>query len=280
MMQLPSGDDMELWLIGIGTGHLDHLTLQAVKAINGADLILIPRKGEEKAALAELRRSICAEVLTNPKTIVAEFDLPVRSATGEYLDGVIDWHDAIAKRWRETFEQYPRAGKVALLVWGDPALYDSSLRIAERLSWHRDISVHVVPGIMSPQVLTAAHGIPLNQLGAPFLVTTGRRLREQGWPKGVNTLLVMLDGECSFQALDPNGISIWWGAYLGMPDQIIDSGILVEAGPRILAARRAARAQHGWIMDIYLLRRSPAPEVPGQGSGTAARPERGGKQPQ
>lgn len=264
---------MELWLIGIGTGNPDHLTLQAVKAINGADLILIPRKGEEKVDLADLRRRICAEVLTNPKTIVAEFDLPVRSADGDYLGGVTDWHDAIAERWRETFEQHPQAGKVALLIWGDPSLYDSSLRIAERLSRHREISVHVVPGIMSPQVLAAEHGIPLNQLGAPFLVTTGRRLRDQGWPEGVDTLLVMLDGECSFQALDPHGISIWWGAYLGMPDQIIDSGGLDEAGPRILAARQAARARHGWIMDIYLLRRSPAPEVPGQGSGAGAGPE-------
>lgn len=263
---------MELWLIGIGTGNPDHLTLQAVKAINGADLILIPCKGEEKAALADLRRAICAEMLTNPRTILSEFDLPVRAAEGDYLNGVTDWHDAIAESWRAAIGRHPQAMKVALLIWGDPALYDSSLRIAERLSQHVDLSVHVVPGIMSPQALTAAHGIPMNQLGAPFLVTTGRRLRDHGWPDGVDTLLVMLDGECSFQTLKPDGISIWWGAYLGMPQQIVDAGPLAETGPRIVAARKAARARHGWIMDIYLLRRGPGTGMPGQGSGAGAGP--------
>ena len=65
---------IELILVGIGTGNPDHLTLQAIKALNSADLVMIPRKGESKADLAELRRSICADVLTNPATRLVEFD--------------------------------------------------------------------------------------------------------------------------------------------------------------------------------------------------------------
>jgi precorrin-6A synthase len=42
-----------------------------------------------------------------------------------------------------------------------------------------------------------------------------------------------------------------------MPDQIIMSGALTEAGPRIVAARQDARARHGWIMDSYILKRRP-----------------------
>ena len=91
---------------------------------------------------------------------------------------------------------------------------------------------------MSPQVLAAAHGIPLNDLGAPFLVTTGRRLRDTGWPAGIDTLVVMLDGDCAFQTLDPGDVTIWWGAYVGMTQQIIDHGPLAEAGPRIVAGPR------------------------------------------
>ena len=56
---------LTLSLIGIGCGDPEQLTLAAVRAINAADLILIPRKGEEKSDLAELRREICARVLTN-----------------------------------------------------------------------------------------------------------------------------------------------------------------------------------------------------------------------
>lgn len=245
---------MELVLVGIGTGNPEHLTLQAIRALNRADLVLIPRKGADKADLADLRRAICAEVLTNPATL-AEFDMPVRDpANPDYLSRVSDWHDAIAACWQGAIAAHPGAQVVALLVWGDPALYDSSLRIAARLT---GAQVTVIPGLMSPQVLTAAHGIALNDLGAPFLVTTGRRLRDHGWPDGVDTLVVMLDGDCAFQTLAPEGVTIWWGAYVGMPQQILDHGPLADAGPRILAARAAARAAHGWIMDIYLMRRSP-----------------------
>lgn len=241
----------DLTLIGIGTGNPDHLTLQAIKAINAADLILIPRKGEGKADLAELRLAICNDVLTNPATRIVEFDLPVRDETIlDYTARVEDWHDRIAGVWRAAIGA---AAKVALLVWGDPALYDSTLRIAARLL--PPDRVHVVPGVTSIHALTAAHGIALNEIGAPFVVTTGRRLRDEGFPPGVDTAVVMLDGECSFQELDPAGISIWWGGYVGMAEEIIVSGPLAEVGARIVSLRAEARAAHGWIMDIYLLRR-------------------------
>ena len=54
---------LTLSLVGIGCGDPAHLTRKAVDAINAADLILIPRKGEEKSELADLRRQICADVL-------------------------------------------------------------------------------------------------------------------------------------------------------------------------------------------------------------------------
>ena len=245
----------DLTLVGIGTGNPDHLTRQAIKALNAADLILIPRKGETKADLADLRRAICADVLTNPATRIVEFDLPQRDADNpDYLSRVDDWHDAIAVQWSNAVASAPGAkGKVALLVWGDPSLYDSTLRIAARLNPAPKVTV--IPGITSMQALCAAHAIPLNDIGAPFLVTTGRRLRDDGWPEGVETLVVMLDGDCAFQSLDPAGVSIWWAGYVGMAEEILFSGPLSSTGPQIIAARASARVAHGWIMDIYLLRR-------------------------
>ncbi|WP_026439937.1 precorrin-6A synthase (deacetylating) [Acidocella facilis] len=243
-----------LVLIGIGTGNPDHLTLQAIKALNAADIVMIPRKGAQKADLAALRRRICDEVITNQATRLVEFDLPVRDeATLDYRARVEDWHDEIAGRWRQVLERaLPQGGRAALLVWGDPSLYDSTLRIAGRLA----LPVEVIPGITSIQALTAAHAMVLNEIGAPFLVTTGRQLRDHGWPPGVDTLVVMLDGGCAFQSLDPAGIWIWWGAYLGMPEQIIRQGALARIGPEIIATRAAARAAHGWIMDVYLLKKT------------------------
>ena len=114
----------------------------------------------------------------------------------------------------------------------------------------------VIPGVTAIQALCAAHAVPLNDLGAPVQVTTGRMLRDHGWPAAVDRLVVMLDGACAFQGLPPEDIRIWWGAFLGMPQQILDHGPLAEAGPRIIKARAAARASHGWIMDCYLLQRA------------------------
>jgi precorrin-6A synthase len=246
---------LTLSLIGIGSGDPAQLTRAAIAAINAADLVLIPRKGEEKAELAELRRTICADVLTNAATRVAEFDLPVRDAAREdYRGGVGNWHDAVAAAWsREIAHHLGGKGRVAMLIWGDPSLYDSSLRIATRLAPRPEIAV--IPGITSIQALCAAHKIPLNEIGEPFLVTTGRRLREGGIPAGVDTVVVMLDGGTAFASLDPKGLFIWWGACLGMEGEILLSGPLAEISAEIAAVRAEARANHGWIMDCYIIKR-------------------------
>lgn len=245
---------LHLTLIGIGTGNPEHLTLQAIRAMNAQDLILIPRKGERKDDLAQLRRDICAEVLTNPATRIVEFDLPVRKpATQDYRQRVNDWHDAIAAVWQATIIAQGGAGQVALLVWGDPSLYDSTLRIAARLDPAPQISV--IPGITSLQALTAAHATVLNEIGAPFIVTTGRRLRDEGWPDGVDTVAVMLDAGGAFETLAQQDFHIWWGAYVGMNEQIVIEGRLAHVAEHIVQTRADARSRHGWIMDIYLLRK-------------------------
>ncbi|MCU0904366.1 MAG: precorrin-6A synthase (deacetylating) [Tabrizicola sp.] len=241
-----------LWLIGIGTGNPDHVTGQAIKALNAADLILIPRKGTAKSDLAEVRELILSHVLTNPVP-VAHYDVPQRADQDDYLGAVNDWHDAIARAWADTIAAHrPGAANVALMVWGDPSLYDSTLRIAARLA---GVSVKVIPGITSLQALTAAHAIPLNTLAAPVTITTGRQLRDHGWPDGATTLAVMLDKGGAFTTLDPAGTDIWWGAYVGMPEETLIQGPLAKVSDEILATRARLRAEHGWIMDIYLLRR-------------------------
>ena len=257
-MSSPPPFPFQLSLIGIGTGNPDHITRQGEAAINAADLILIPRKGAGKSDLAEIRHEILARVVVPPGPRVVEFDLPPRPddpgpAAPGYADGIDGWHDAVAAAWQAALAEAGEARRVALLVWGDPSLFDSTLRVAGRLD--PAPGIRVIPGISALHALTAAHAIPLNQTGAPVVITTGRRLREHGWPGEAATVVAMVDARCSFQALDPQGIDIWWGAFLGMKEELLDHGPLAEAGPRIVATRAAARAEHGWIMDIYLLRR-------------------------
>ena len=252
-------------VIGIGTGNPEHVTVQAVRALNRADAILLPRKGEDKADLAELRREICRRYLTNPGTRTVEFDMPRRDADAGYREAVDDWHARIADIWRALLLEHTGPdGAAALLVWGDPSLYDSTLRILARLREAGGLAfeVEVVPGITSVQALAASHAVPLNTIAGPVHVTTGRRLREEGVPEGVDSVVVMLDGEMAFRALPGDEYDIWWGAYLGSDEEIAVSGRLADVSERIAQTRAAARARKGWIMDTYLLRRrSSRPEA-------------------
>ena len=243
----------ELVLIGIGTGSPNHLTREGEAEIRKADCILVPRKGSRKSDLANLKRGICVTVLgEEAEARILEFDMPARESGSDYLASVDAWHGEIRKAWDAALEAKD-VERVAMLVWGDPSLYDSTLRIATRL--RPAPKVRVVPGITALQALTAAHAIPLNEVSAPVTITTGRRLREEGWPEGAETVAVMLDGELSFRHLDPNHLHVWWGAYLGMKDQVLASGPLAEVVARIAEVRAAARDAHGWIMDTYLLKR-------------------------
>lgn len=244
-------------VIGIGAGNPEHMTIQAITALNRLDVILIPRKQGQKDDLAELRREICRRFLTNAATRLVEFDLPVRDQRDDaYLQTVDDWHDAIAARYSQLIQDQTGAtGTVGLLVWGDPSLYDSTLRIIARLQSMPGaaFNLEVIPGVTSIQSLAASHRIPLNSIGGPVLLTTGRRLR-QGLD-AAETIVVMLDGACAFTSLPAERYDIWWGAYLGMPFELTVAGPLAEVGDRIVQIRAEARARHGWIMDVYLLRR-------------------------
>jgi precorrin-6A synthase len=212
----------------------------------------LPRKGSAKADLADLRRDILLQVLTHAVQ-VEEYDVPQRAQQDDYVGAVNDWHNAIAQVWADCIAvALPHGGQVALMVWGDPSLYDSTLRIAARLG---PVDVVVIPGITSLQLLTAAHAIPLNALAAPVTITTGRRLRDDGWPTGADSIAVMLDAGGAFATVNATGVHIWWGAYVGMPQQVLIAGPLAAVSTQIIDTRAALRAQHGWIMDIYILRR-------------------------
>lgn len=236
-------------VVGIGTGNPEHLTVQAINALNRADLLFIPDKGASKADLADLRRDIIARYVANPASRTVDYSVPRRDAANpDYSAGVDDWHAALAERFAALLSDVPDNGAGAFLVWGDPGLYDSTLRIIERL---RDrFAVEVIPGITAIQALTAAHCIALNRIGEPVHITTGRRLGAVA-----EDTVVMLDGQTAFLTADPD-LDIFWGAYLGTPDELTITGRLGDVRDRIVVTRQAARDRHGWIMDTYLLRKS------------------------
>ena len=143
------------------------------------------------------------------------------------------------------------------MIWGDPSLYDSTIRIFATIKKNIDkFNLTVIPGITAIQVLTAAHKITLNSIGGDILIITGRRLREDGFSGSQESLVVMLDDQCSFNQTSLNEYYIYWGAYLGMENQILVAGLVNEVGDEIIHKRALARSKYGWIMDTYLLRKT------------------------
>ncbi|MCW2539910.1 MAG: hypothetical protein JWN95_1635 [Frankiales bacterium] len=253
-------------VIGIGAGDPSQLTVQAVRALNRVDVFFVIDKGAVKDDLVQLRYQICAEHITNATHRFVEVAEPDRDRDpSDYQLAVTDWHAARARMLGAAIrDELTPEQTGAFLVWGDPALYDSTLRVLDRITElaaageaAADFDVEVIPGISSVQALAARHRVPLNRIGEPILITTGRRLREFGTmlPVGTDNVVVMLDSELSFTQLDPAGLHIYWGAYLGTPDELLIAGPLGEVADEIVAVRTAARQRKGWIMDTYLLRR-------------------------
>jgi precorrin-6A synthase len=242
-------------VIGIGAGDPDYVTAQAVEALNDTQVFFAMDKGEPKHDLVALRRQICERFIREPGYRFVELPDPERARAAPdspaYRQAVADWHTARAGIWADAFESELAADGVgAFLAWGDPSLYDSTLRILETVAGSVDIDYDVIPGITAIQALTARHRIPLNDVGEPVLITTGRQLRDNGLS---GSAVVMLDADCSFRAC-PSQTRIWWGAYLGTPDELLASGTVGEIGEQIAEMRAEARGRHGWIMDTYLLR--------------------------
>jgi precorrin-6A synthase len=245
-------------LIGIGAGNPDYITVQAINALNQVDVFFIIDKGEEKEDLIRLRKEICERHIKNKTYRMVEAADPPRDRTpSSYEPAVRAWHEQRAGIYERLIgEELGEDECGAFLVWGDPSLYDSTLRIIDQIVAKGTVAFEyeVIPGISAIQALAARHRIPLNRIGRSIHITTGRRLSE-GLSNNTDDVVVMLDANCSFKTIDDPGMDIYWGAYIGTEDEILVAGNLRECAHDIERMRAEAKARKGWTMDTYLLRR-------------------------
>ncbi|MEB3019838.1 precorrin-6A synthase (deacetylating) [[Mycobacterium] crassicus] len=244
---------MQVWILGVGMGP-QHVTPEVVEALRSVDYVVASEKSSDDGLLA-LRRSI-VDTYAASTPIVAVADPPRdRSSdlTGPgYARAVADWHAARAARYAEVLGA--RGGTAAFLVWGDPALYDSTIRIVEQVkALGVELDYNVLPGISAPQLLAARHRIVLHEVGRPVHITTGRRLGE-AVAAGQDNIVAMLNPE-GLDLADLADWTIWWGANLGAAGERLVSGRVADVVDEIAAGRRAAKADAGWVMDVLLVRR-------------------------
>lgn len=245
----------DLLLIGIGPGDPRQVTYEAVDALRQASVFFVLDKGGDKDELVHLRKAILQRYRPEGGYRLVQVADPARDGQADdYLGAVQDWHRQRAALYAQLIEQEIGIGETgAFLLWGEPTLYDSTLRILG-LVRERGVALRlqVIPGISSVQALAASHQVPLNRIGEPLTVLPGRRLAGQGQ---IDNVLVMLDGQCAFARLDDPALMIYWGAYLGTADEVLIAGPLQAVRAQILEVRERERARKGWIMDSYLLRR-------------------------
>jgi precorrin-6A synthase len=242
---------VKVHIIGIGMGP-HQVTPEASDALRDADYVIAAEKGDGDALLA-IRREI-AGAFGVPVVAVPD---PARDrdpiGDGGYVEAVAGWHAARVAAYEVVLAE--RQGTAAFLVWGDPAFYDSTIRIVEAIAERGVVEVEydVVPGISALQLLAARHRIVLHDIGQPLHVTTARRLSE-AVAAAQDNIVVMLGGE---PVLDGLGAwSIWWGANLGATGEELVAGRVGDVAAEIATARRKARDSAGWVMDVYLLRRT------------------------
>ncbi len=251
----------KIYAIGIGAGDPEHLTVQAVDRLNRVDVFFVLDKGEEKADLVRLREEILDRYVTRPYRVVLVADPPRDRKPADYRAAVADWHAARAEVYESVIlSSLAESQTGAFLVWGDPSLYDSTIALIETVLARGRVTFEyeVIPGISSISALVARHRTTMNQIGRAVQLTTGRLLAT-GWPPDVDDVFVLLDAHTTFDRYTQLNLTIYWGAYVGTPDEILISGPLTPAlATKIRETRTAARERHGWIMDTYLLRR-PTP---------------------
>lgn len=232
-------------VIGIGC-HPDQLTPQARTALESCAYVIAATKGDDDAFLA-YRAALCE---ASGVELIAvqdpERDRSPHEVLQSYGSAVRDWHQARVDAYAAVLAERP--GDVGFLVWGDPSLYDSTIRVVEGLG----VDYRVYPGVSAPQLLAAQHRIVLHEVGQPVLITTQRRLHE-AIDAGADNIVVMLTSTFAESGIED--WQIWWGANLGAPSEQLVAGRVAEVADQIRAARETAKADAGWVMDLFLIRK-------------------------
>ena len=170
---------------------------------NRVDVFFIPDKGTEKADLSRVRRLIIDRHIRDRPFRTVEYRVPSRCRESDDYEGAVSaWHADIGETFGQLIlEELSESEVGAFLVWGDPTLYDSTLRILEHLRAKGDFELDydIIPGISSVQALAAQHRVAINAIGRAVLITNGRELAE-GFPNNVDSVMVLLNADKALHA--------------------------------------------------------------------------------
>ncbi|HEY0802531.1 MAG TPA: precorrin-6A synthase (deacetylating), partial [Steroidobacteraceae bacterium] len=161
----------KLKLIGIGAGNPDYITVQAINALKQVDVVFVTDKGRDTADLRNARHDVCGRHMQGKPYRTVEIQDPERDRDAmNYRPAVTAWHEQRAILYEQLMQDHLSEQECgAFLVWGDPALYDSTLRIIDHVAARGAVQFEweIIPGISSIQALAARHRISMNEIGEP-----------------------------------------------------------------------------------------------------------------
>ena len=140
--------------VGVGPGDPDLVTVKAVRALQEADLVVVPVMSADEPGHAE--RTVRAH-MTHDRVRRAVFTLSDRG--GRTPARTAAW-DAAATVVLDAFDA--GAELVAFATIGDPNVYSTFTYLAGTVRGRRPgVQVRSIPGITAMQALAAASGVPL-----------------------------------------------------------------------------------------------------------------------
>ncbi len=176
------------------------------------------------------------------------------AGTGPTISARSTISTATSRRWFERLiaEEMADGECGAFLVWGDPTLYDSTIRIIDAIAAHggHAFDYEVIPGISSVQALR-----PSTRRRSIASAGRSRSRRAESSPRASRPWRTASSSAAQdgYKLYADEDVDIYWGAYIGTPDEILVSGKLKAVAGEIERVRTAAatgeRLDHGHLSD-------------------------------
>ena len=147
----------KLFVIGVGPGDPELMTLKAVRILREVSCICVPKGREEGSSLA---LSIAERAVSlEGKEIIAHFPMKkTRSQENDVCKLDTKWHETV----ENVLSRLSKGIDVAFITIGDPSIYSTFFYLYDRLlELDPELTIEMVPGVSSINAAASRAGISL-----------------------------------------------------------------------------------------------------------------------
>ncbi|MGC9017453.1 MAG: precorrin-2 C(20)-methyltransferase [Caldimicrobium sp.] len=153
---------MKLYVVGVGPGDPELITLKALNILRKVSLIFFPTGGKETLALS-----------------IVEALIPLKEKTLVELYFPMKKNEDLSSHWENLsqiiYKELTEKKEGVFITLGDPAFYSTFFYLKPYLE-EKEVSLEVIPGISSISALASKFAIPLGLNKEEVLVTNAENL--------------------------------------------------------------------------------------------------------